>query len=47
MAAHVLVVEDEPDIRDLVLFHLAHEGYRTRAAPVPPATIAIAWSRPI
>jgi phosphate regulon transcriptional regulator PhoB len=32
MAACVLVVEDEPDIRDLVVFHLEREGFRTRTA---------------
>ena len=32
MAAQVLVVEDEPDIRDLVVFHLEREGFRTRTA---------------
>ena len=26
-AARVLVVEDEPNIRDLVCLHLRHEGY--------------------
>ena len=32
MAAQVLVVEDEPDIRDLVVLHLEREGFRTRTA---------------
>jgi phosphate regulon transcriptional regulator PhoB len=32
MAAQVLVVEDEPDIRDLIVFHLEREGFRTRTA---------------
>ncbi len=32
MAAQVLVVEDEPDIRDLVVFHLEREGFRVRTA---------------
>jgi two-component system alkaline phosphatase synthesis response regulator PhoP len=32
MAQDVLVVEDETDIRDLVVFHLAREGYRCRTA---------------
>jgi phosphate regulon transcriptional regulator PhoB len=32
MATQVLVVEDEPDIRDLVVFHLQREGFRTRTA---------------
>ena len=29
--AHVLVVEDEPDIRQLILHHLEREGYQCRA----------------
>src|SRR3989304_1273419 len=32
MAAQVLVVEDEPDIRDLIVFHLEREGFRARTA---------------
>jgi DNA-binding response OmpR family regulator len=28
MASRVLVVEDEPDIRDLLVFHLTREGYQ-------------------
>jgi DNA-binding response OmpR family regulator len=32
MAQNVLVVEDETDIRNLVVFHLAREGYRCRTA---------------
>ena len=31
-APHVLVVEDEPDIRDLIVLHLAREGFRCRTA---------------
>ena len=27
MASRVLVVEDEPDIRDLLAFHLERDGY--------------------
>ena len=30
--AHVLVVEDEPDIRDLVVLHLTREGFRCGTA---------------
>jgi two-component system, OmpR family, phosphate regulon response regulator PhoB len=30
--AHILVVEDEPDISALVAFHLARESYRVRTA---------------
>jgi two-component system, OmpR family, phosphate regulon response regulator PhoB len=32
MASRVLIVEDEPDIRDLVLFHLRREGYQASSA---------------
>lgn len=32
MATSVLVVDDEPDIRDLVVFHLEREGFRVRTA---------------
>lgn len=32
MATRVLVVEDEPDIRDLVAFHLEREGFQVRSA---------------
>ncbi|MFZ1059161.1 MAG: response regulator [Candidatus Rokuibacteriota bacterium] len=32
MAAQVLVVEDEPDIRDLIVLHLEREGFRARTA---------------
>jgi len=30
MTAEVLVVEDEPDIRGLIVHHLAREGFRCR-----------------
>ncbi len=32
MAGDVLVVEDEPDIRNLIVHHLTREGFRCRAA---------------
>jgi phosphate regulon transcriptional regulator PhoB len=32
MTRQVLVVEDEPDIRDLIVLHLAREGFRCRTA---------------
>jgi phosphate regulon transcriptional regulator PhoB len=38
MASRVLVVEDEPDIRDLLAFHLERDGYQvTRATTGPEA----------
>ncbi len=30
MSAHILVVDDEPDISALVAYHLARESYRIR-----------------
>jgi CheY-like chemotaxis protein len=32
MAAEVLVVEDEPDIRALIVHHLTRDGFRCRVA---------------
>jgi two-component system, OmpR family, phosphate regulon response regulator PhoB len=32
MSAHILVVDDEPDISALVAYHLARESYRVRTA---------------
>src|SRR5215510_4634281 len=32
VASEVLVVEDEPDIRDLVVLHLTRDGFRCRTA---------------
>ncbi|MBI4636336.1 MAG: response regulator, partial [Candidatus Rokubacteria bacterium] len=32
MVGDVLIVEDEPDIRELVALHLAREGFRCRSA---------------
>ncbi|MDR0786859.1 MAG: response regulator transcription factor [Gemmatimonadota bacterium] len=32
MSAHILVVDDEPDIAALVAYHLARESYRVRTA---------------
>jgi DNA-binding response OmpR family regulator len=39
MAAVVLVVEDEPDIRDLLVLHLEHAGYRCHIAASGPQAI--------
>ncbi|MBW3628587.1 MAG: response regulator transcription factor [Gemmatimonadetes bacterium] len=47
MDAHVLVVDDEPDISALVAYHLARESYRVRtAASGPEALQAIASEAP-
>ena len=32
MASRVLIVEDEPDIRDLLAHHLVREGYAVSTA---------------
>jgi len=39
MAAEVLVVEDEPDIRNLVVLHLTREGFRCRTAKNGPEAL--------
>jgi phosphate regulon transcriptional regulator PhoB len=39
MAPDVLVVEDEPDIRALITFHLAREGFRCRTAGTGAAAL--------
>jgi phosphate regulon transcriptional regulator PhoB len=39
MAAEVLVVEDEPDIRNLIVLHLAREGFRCRTAKSGPEAL--------
>jgi phosphate regulon transcriptional regulator PhoB len=41
MAAEVLVVEDEPDIRALIVHHLTRDGFRCRTAADGPE----AWAR--
>ena len=43
MGGRVLIVEDEPDIRDLLAFHLEREGYhvtRSKTGPKPSARSA-------
>ena len=37
--AHILVVDDEPDISALVAYHLARESYRVRTAATGPEAI--------
>ncbi len=39
MAAEVLVVEDEPDIRNLIVLHLTREGFRCRTAKNGPEAL--------
>jgi two-component system phosphate regulon response regulator PhoB len=40
MSAHILVVDDEPDISALVAYHLARESYRVRTASSGPEALA-------
>jgi phosphate regulon transcriptional regulator PhoB len=40
MAADVLVVEDEPDIRALIVHHLTRDGFRCRTAGDGPEALA-------
>ena len=47
MASRVLIVEDEPDIRDLLAFHLEREGYHvTRVASGVEALRQVQHARP-
>lgn len=39
MSAHILVVDDEPDISALVAYHLAREAYRVRTAASGPEAL--------
>jgi phosphate regulon transcriptional regulator PhoB len=39
MAGRVLIVEDEPDIRDLIAFHLERAGYQPRAVRTGPEAL--------
>jgi phosphate regulon transcriptional regulator PhoB len=40
VATDVLVVEDEPDIRNLIVHHLTREGFRCRTAATGPEALA-------
>ncbi len=42
MTAHILVVDDEPDISALVAYHLARETYRVRTAASGPEALRAA-----
>ena len=46
MATDVLVVEDEPDIRNLIVHHLTREGFRCRTASTGPEALARARAVP-
>src|SRR6266481_5519586 len=46
MAAEVLVVEDESDIRNLIVLHLAREGFRCRTAKSGPEALREARTAP-
>jgi phosphate regulon transcriptional regulator PhoB len=46
VAAEVLVVEDEPDIRDLIVHHLEREGFRCRTASDGPLALKEVRARP-
>jgi DNA-binding response OmpR family regulator len=46
VAAEVLVVEDEPDIRNLIAFHLARDGFRCRTASTGPEALWAVRSHP-
>ena len=46
MAQRVLIVEDEPDIRDLLLFHLAREGYQVGQCRSGPEALRLARASP-
>ena len=39
MAQEVLVVEDEPDIRRLIVLHLERDGFRCRTASNGPEAL--------
>jgi phosphate regulon transcriptional regulator PhoB len=45
MAPEVLVVEDEPDIRNLIVLHLGREGFRCRTAASGAAALREARAR--
>jgi phosphate regulon transcriptional regulator PhoB len=42
----VLIVEDEPDIRDLLVFHLEREGYQVTKSKTGPEALRSARSSP-
>jgi phosphate regulon transcriptional regulator PhoB len=46
MAQRVLIVEDEPDIRDLLVFHLEREGYQVTACRSGAEALRVARAGP-
>ena len=42
---HILIVEDEPDIQELLETYLRDAGYETAAAGDGPAALELFWSR--
>jgi two-component system phosphate regulon response regulator PhoB len=46
MAQRVLIVEDEADIRDLLLFHLEREGYQVAQCRSGPEALRLARATP-
>jgi phosphate regulon transcriptional regulator PhoB len=46
MAQRVLIVEDEPDIRDLLVFHLEGEGYQVTACRSGAEALRVARAGP-
>ena len=46
MAQRVLIVEDEPDIRDLLIFHLEREGYHVIKARSGTEAVRLAHASP-
>jgi DNA-binding response OmpR family regulator len=46
VATDVLVVEDEPDIRNLIVHHLTRDGFRCRTAATGPEALARVRSAP-
>jgi len=46
MTREILVVDDEPDIRSLIVLHLEREGFRCRSAASGPDALREAAARP-
>ena len=46
MAQRVLIVEDEPDIRDLLVFHLEREGYHVTKSKSGAEAVRLAHASP-